>query len=121
MNPLQLFRRTDETDHFGAGETVFKEGEPGHTMYVVKSGEVDISLDGKQVASVSSGGLVGEMTLIDASARSATATARTDCELVPVDEHRFGFLVQQTPFFALHVMRVLVERLRDTNRLLKAS
>ena len=51
----------------------------------------------------------------------ATATARTDCELVPVDEHRFGFLVQQTPFYALHVMRVLVERLRETNRLLKAS
>jgi len=62
----------------------------------------------------------GEMALIDSSARSATAVARTDCELIPVDDKRFMFLVQQTPFFAIHVMRVLADRLRKTNALLRA-
>lgn len=44
--------------------------------------------------------------------RVGTAVARTDAKVVPVDEHRFLFLVQQTPNFALHVMRVLSDRLR---------
>ncbi|HEU5100134.1 MAG TPA: Crp/Fnr family transcriptional regulator [Roseiflexaceae bacterium] len=58
------------------------------------------------------GGIVGEMALIDDRPRSATAVAATDCRLVPIDERRFTFLVQQTPMFALAVMRVMAERLR---------
>lgn len=57
------------------------------------------------------------MALIDASTRSATAVARSDRELIPVDEKPFTFLVQQTPFFAIHVMRVLADRLRQANAL----
>ena len=53
-----------------------------------------------------------EMALIDAEPRSATATACGHCKVARVDERRFTFLVQQHPFFALHVMRVLAARLR---------
>ena len=49
---------------------------------------------------------------IDHRPRSASAVARTPCLLVPIDEKQFQFMVQQTPFFALQVMRVLTERLR---------
>jgi CRP-like cAMP-binding protein len=52
------------------------------------------------------------MALIDHAARSATAIAKTDCEVVPVDERRFLFLVQEHPLFAQHVMRVMANRLR---------
>lgn len=55
------------------------------------------------------------MVLIDSSARTATAVARSNCEPTPVDEKRFTFLVQQTPFFDIHVIRVLAARLRKTN------
>jgi CRP/FNR family cyclic AMP-dependent transcriptional regulator len=48
------------------------------------------------------GGIVGEMALISASARSATAIAKTECKLVTVDEKRFTFLVQQT-----HILRLV--------------
>jgi CRP-like cAMP-binding protein len=44
--------------------------------------------------------------------------AVTDCEFVEVDDKRFNYLVQQTPFFALKVMRVLSERLRTTSAML---
>ena len=47
--------------------------------------------------------------------------AVTDCEFVAVDEKRFQFLVQQTPFFATQVMRMMAERLRKTNQLLGAA
>ena len=56
------------------------------------------------------------MALIDDAPRSATAVARTDVELVPISEKQFLFLVSQTPFFALKVMRVLARRLRATNK-----
>jgi CRP-like cAMP-binding protein len=55
------------------------------------------------------------MALIDNSPRSATAVASTDVVLVPVSEKQFLFLVSQTPFFALMVMRVLARRLRAAN------
>lgn len=52
------------------------------------------------------------MALIDRSVRSAAAIARTDCILAPINATRFTHMVQETPIFALQVMRVLVERLR---------
>jgi CRP-like cAMP-binding protein len=55
------------------------------------------------------------MALIDRRPRSATAIAKTDAHLVRIDERRFQFMVQQTPFFALEVMRTIVRRLRDMN------
>jgi len=45
--------------------------------------------------------------------------ATSDCEFVAVDEKRFQFLVQQTPFFATQVMRVMAERLRNVNHMLE--
>jgi CRP/FNR family cyclic AMP-dependent transcriptional regulator len=58
---------------------------------------------------------LGEMALIDSKARSATAVAISDCRLAPVNEKRFLFMVQETPFFALHVMRSLTDKIRLTN------
>ena len=60
--------------------------------------------------------IFGEMALIDSEPRSATAIAITDVELVPVSEKQFLFLVSQTPYFGLKVMRVLAQRLRATNK-----
>jgi len=60
------------------------------------------------------------MAMVDGQPRTAAAVARTDCQLVPIDQKRFQFLVQQTPYFAIEVMRVLVERLRRADRLVEA-
>jgi hypothetical protein len=65
--------------------------------------------------------IFGEMALIDSEPRSATAVAITDVELVPISEKQFLFLVSQTPYFALTVMRVLAQRLRATNKSLDRS
>ena len=70
---------------------------------------------GRSLGTLSAGAIVGEMALIDKNApRSATIIAKTDCRLAPIDEKRFEWMVAQTPSFALHVMRVLVDRLRRT-------
>lgn len=97
---------------FRAGTRIFEEGQPGDYMYAVVEGEVEIVSKGKVLETTGAGGIVGELALLDRSKRSASAIARTDCRLVPVDEKRFQYMVQQTPFFALQVMRIMAERLR---------
>ena len=95
-----------------ADSVLFEAGQPGDVLYVVLSGTVEIRIGAQVVETVGEGGIVGEMALIDKSARSATAVVASEAAVVPVDQRRFLFLVQQTPFFALNVMRVMAERLR---------
>jgi CRP/FNR family transcriptional regulator, cyclic AMP receptor protein len=58
------------------------------------------------------GTTLGELGLIDGGTRTATAIAKTDCRLVPIDEAHFNFLVQNTPNFALQIMRLMAGRIR---------
>ena len=81
-------------------------------MYVVRAGELDIILNGSVIETVSVGGIFGEMALVTRAPRSATVTARTDAELVPIDEAGFLRYVHSAPFFAVQVLRITVERLR---------
>ena len=95
-----------------AGKVIFAQGDPGEVMYVVVEGQAQIMIDGKLLETGRAGGILGEMALIDAGPRSASAIAKTQCLLVPIDEKRFSDLVGRRPEFALHVMRVLAHRLR---------
>lgn len=97
---------------FNAGDVVFRAGDKGDKMYVVRAGEVEIERDGKVVETVTAGGIFGEMALIDGAPRAAAARAKTDCEVAPVSEKTFLFLVHETPYFAIAVMRTLADRLR---------
>ena len=97
------------------GEVIFSEGDKGGHMYVIRSGEVEVERDGKIVETLSPGGIFGEMALIDGAPRAATARAKTACEVAPITEKSFLFLVHETPFFAIAVMRALAERLRRSS------
>lgn len=118
MNLLNLFSNETELLEFTDGEVVFREGSPGDCLYVVIEGGITITSRGRILNVVGPGDLFGEMALIDDEPRSATATASGRVRLAVISEQRFTFLVQQTPYFALHVMRVLVGRLRSMDRTL---
>ncbi len=104
-----------ETLFFRAGDIIFREGDNARDLFVIKSGQVRIQIGNRTVTELPPDTIFGEMALIDDEPRSATAIAATDVELVPVSEKQFLFLVGQTPYFALKVMRVLAQRLRKTN------
>jgi CRP-like cAMP-binding protein len=95
-----------------AGEAVYSEGETANAMYVVQSGEVELKVRDKPMEVVGPDGFFGEMSLIAQGTRTATAVAKTDCTIVPINEKHFLFMVEETPFFALTVMRTMVARLR---------
>ena len=110
-----LFKNASDAERRPAGSIVFEAGEPGTRMYVVRKGSVAIRVGNETVETVGVGGVVGEMAIVDNEPRSATAVVLADAELVPVDRHRFVFLVQQTPYFALQVMETMATRLRNAN------
>lgn len=112
MNLLSLFRNEKQIENYSAGQRIFSAGDPGTVMYVVTEGAVDVVANDQVIETIEAGGILGELALVDQSLRSATAIAKTDCKLAAIDERRFTFLVQETPFFALHVMGVMARRLR---------
>lgn len=112
MVTIEIFRNETDTLAIPAGQAIFNEGDGGNAMYVVVEGEVDLLVKGRLVEHLGPGGVLGEMALLDNVPRSASAIAKTACRLVEINEKRFKFLVQQTPNFALQMMRVIADRLR---------
>ena len=118
MNLVQLFHHETEFLTLSEGQTLFNQGEPGNLMYVLMSGTAEIIVHKKVVEIAEAGSILGELAMIDDSSRSATVVAKSDCKFLPIERKRFNFLIQQTPFFALHVMKVMADRLRSTDKLL---
>jgi CRP/FNR family transcriptional regulator, cyclic AMP receptor protein len=110
---IAMFRDQSKLVRLEAGEVLFKNGDPGASMYVVRSGTLTIRSGAVIYEHVGPGGIVGEMGIVEAcSPRTAMVYARTPAELIEIDEPRFLSLVRDRPSFSLTVMRVLSRRLR---------
>ena len=112
MDLLEIFKDSDNLVEFPAGTVIVEEGAEGDCMYVVMEGEVVISLFDKALATALPGEIVGEMALINSEIRSATITAKTDCQLAIIDRNSFESLIRYVPDFTRHVMNVLANRLQ---------
>ena len=122
MNPADLFDHDPAPLLLAAGETLFHEGDEGcDCMYVLVDGTADVLVGDVPVENSTRGALFGEMALIESSPRAATVIATSPCRLTKIDQRRFHFLVQQTPYFATHVMKVLAQRLKKMNALSRSS
>jgi len=97
------------------GEVIFQTYDMGAEMYVVLEGEVEITMGSVVLETLGPGAPFGEMALIDQAPRTATATAKAPTKLAVIPEKRFLFMVQQTPHFALQIMKVMADRLRTMN------
>ena len=116
LNPahaISLFTKAPDIHLFKAGETIFEVGTAGQVMYGVIEGEVDMVVNGKVFETIQAGDVLGEGALVqNPPLRASTAVAKTDCKLAAVDQAHFKFLVQETPLFALEVIRSMSTRLR---------
>lgn len=97
---------------FGPGKVIVNAGAVGTSMYVVMEGHVAISIGNRVLERVGTGGLFGEMALVDRTARAATATAETQCALVPIGRNDFIALVKAKPAFGALLLRSLAQRMQ---------
>jgi CRP/FNR family transcriptional regulator, cyclic AMP receptor protein len=115
MASLEILSHEPDQRTYAPGETVFRSGDPPDGMFAVVEGEVEIRIGDRVVERIGPGGVFGEMALIDALPRSATAVVAAggpSARLALIGEKRFLRLVGQTPQFALQIMKLLTERLR---------
>jgi len=118
MPDLSMFVDDLEAREYAAGHVFFSAGESGDQMFIVLKGEAEITLNGKLLETVGAGGVFGEMTLVDHHERSADVTAKVDTTIATIDQKRFLYLIRNHPFFAIEIMKVMTERLRNFDRLL---
>lgn len=118
---MAALRRLAEEKSFGVGQEIFREGDPGDGLYVVKSGLVEISgqlgTDERKVFSqVAAGGVFGEMSVIEQLPRSAFATVVQPATIYFLPGARLVELIERTPALALAFMKLVSQRLRDFNQ-----
>jgi CRP-like cAMP-binding protein len=118
MNMLDTFKDWDDVVEFPRGTVIFRELDTPDYMYVLLSGEVEITLRNEPLGAELPGGVIGEMAMINASARSATATVLVKVKAARIDRDQFRQIIQENPDFALHLMSVIANRLRVADQLL---
>jgi len=107
-----------------AGEMLFQAGEPGESLFIVRSGSIELSIKDtagqKIVLTVADEGqLFGELSLLDSGPRTATAVALTDAELLVLDREDLLLLFQKRPDAALHMLAAMSGMTRKADELLR--
>lgn len=116
MNIKKLFRDWDSVEEFEAGTVIFSEREPAEVMYVILDGEVELTVQGTSLGTEGEGGIIGEMAVIGAESRSASATALSKVRVARLDREQFRDLVRKNSRFSLHAMTAFANRLRAVDR-----
>ncbi len=96
-----------------AGETLFREGDPGDSMYVILSGEIAIEKENTMITRKGLGSYFGEMTLIEDKPRSATIKAITESRLLEIMKDQFLQHLASNPQTLMTVLRTVSERARE--------
>jgi signal transduction histidine kinase len=118
---LDAVRSVGREQTYAAGQEIFKEGDNGDGVYVVRDGLVEISgLVDQKVRLVFSqlgpGDVFGEMAVIESKPRSACAIAKANTLVYFIPRAEMLALVERSPALALALMREISHRLREFNR-----
>ena len=126
LKSLNLFKDTPENIladlaplmkemEYEQGPEIFKEGETGDCMYIIQQGNIKIHKGNTTLAILKEKEVFGELSLLDADTRSASATADTDCILYKIDQEPFYELMDERPEVAKGFIKILCQRLRTMN------
>ena len=96
-----------------AGDVLILEGEPGDSFYVIVEGTVRVEHGDETVRSMTAGGFLGEIALLEGGPRTATATCVTDCRLLEIRRHEFERLMATMPDVSRRVRSAIERRVRE--------
>ncbi len=106
--------------NFNSGDVIFKEDDPGKSMFIIQSGIVDILVKSGNkhvvVATLTEGAIFGEMALIDGRPRSATVRAKTNVHCYEISQMLFQKRLAELPGWMQSFYHILVDRLRDSTK-----
>lgn len=111
---IQALAKSAQHLRYGKGEKIISQGDPGRSMYVIASGIAGVAAerDGRtsDLGELVSGECFGEISLLTGKPRTASVTAKTDCEILEIDKSGMGDLLKQYPRLADHLSETLSTR-----------
>ena len=111
-------------ERYADGEIIVREGDTGREMYVIRTGQVEVtkSLGGKNVvlATLDRGSFFGEMSLLESLPRSATVRAKGETELLVIEPGALLLKIRRDPTFAFEMLQHMSRRIRDLDDQLMA-
>jgi len=119
---LEALERSIQVRSFSPGEIIFRQGDQGDGLYLVRSGTVKITLtkEGEEsvIALMSTGEFFGELAVLDGEPRSANATAMDDVKSLFLPREAFLSFLREYPQVAMKIIEMLSRRLRQTDEML---
>jgi len=109
---LSLFTKVA---NFSSDHIIIKQGEPGKSIYMITSGEVEIIKDDKVVNVLEDGDYFGEIAIIADIQRTATVKTISDCTTLQLSTSVFKDLIYDNREISIDVMKVITNRLIDNN------
>jgi len=108
-----------------SGQRLFRAGDPGDALYIIKRGRVELSVQDKAGQKIvlnvpEMGELFGDLSMLDGTPRSATAVALDDGELYVLDREDLLLLVRKRPEAALDMLSAMGQMTRKANALLQS-
>ena len=120
----QLLVRRSYERSFEAGSAIFEAGDPGSSLFVIRSGEVELSRHGPGgrhvVARLGASDFFGEMSVVVGESRRERAVATSECRVLEIDGDTLEAMCLDRPEIAIRILRRLTERLVDAERRLEA-
>lgn len=107
-------------EEYEAGKEILKQFEEAQLMVAITGGSAKVVRDGRTIAQVGPGDVVGEMALIDGMRRSAAVVSETPVEAIVLHRTAFLKLLQENPSLSVKLMASLSARLREANKRLSA-
>lgn len=100
---------------YATGEAPVRQGEPGNSFYIIKSGRVDVVVEKSSgeravVATLGAGNFFGEMSLLTGAVRTASIHVKEDAEFIVIDKESFGSVLSDNPSIAEALSHILSER-----------
>ena len=113
---LQKIAKAGDEITMPAGSLIVDQGQTGREAFVILEGTVTVKRNGKKVASLGPGTMVGELSLLDHGPRTATVVCDTDCTLMLITQRHFSAVLDEVPALSHKILGALAGRIRDLDR-----
>lgn len=108
--------KVSSTIEVDAGTIIADQGQMGAEAFIILEGEVSVRRGGRKIATLGSGDVVGELSLLDHGPRTASVVCQTDAKLLVLSQHEFRNVLEHHPSIAFKLLGTLAERIREFDR-----
>ena len=113
---LEKIAKAGDEVTLDAGSVIVDQGQTGREAFVIISGSATVKRNGKKVATLGSGSVVGELSLLDHGPRTATVVADTECTMLVISQRQFLAVIDAIPAISHKLLATLAGRIRELDR-----